>query len=75
MSIVQTVIGVGERTPWPDTLTRAAINWLVGRTRRELSGSSTETDRSFASGDEASSTRCCTTPIAVANTPASSSRS
>jgi cyclopropane-fatty-acyl-phospholipid synthase len=48
MSIVQTVIGVGERAPWPDTLTRAAINWLVGRTRRELSGSSTDADRSFA---------------------------
>jgi cyclopropane-fatty-acyl-phospholipid synthase len=48
MSIVQTMIEVGENVPWPDTLTRAAINWLVGRTRRTLSGSSTDADHRFA---------------------------
>ncbi len=48
MSIVQTMIGVGERVPWPDAVTQAAINWLVGRTQRTLSRSTIEADSRFA---------------------------
>lgn len=48
MRLVQTMVGVGERVPWPDRLTRAAINRLVGRTRRKLATSSVDADRAFA---------------------------
>jgi cyclopropane-fatty-acyl-phospholipid synthase len=47
MSIVQTMIGVGERVPWPDAVTQAAIKLLVGRTRRQLSRTVGDADRSF----------------------------
>lgn len=47
MSFVQTAIHIGERVPWPDSVSLAAIEWLVERTRRSLAtdGSS---DRKFA---------------------------
>jgi len=48
MSLVQTLIGVGESVPFPDSVTRAAIEWLVGRTRRALARDSNATDRHFA---------------------------
>jgi cyclopropane-fatty-acyl-phospholipid synthase len=48
MNIVQTMIGVGERVPWPDAVTQAAIKLLVGRTRRRLSRTPGDTDHGFA---------------------------
>jgi cyclopropane-fatty-acyl-phospholipid synthase len=48
MGIVQAMIGLGENIPWPDRVTQTTINWLVGRTRRDLSGSSLEADTRFA---------------------------
>lgn len=37
MSIAQSAIRLGESVAWPDALSRAVINQLVGRTRRSLS--------------------------------------
>jgi cyclopropane-fatty-acyl-phospholipid synthase len=36
MSLVASAIGAVERVPFPDVMTRAGINLLVGRTRRKL---------------------------------------
>jgi cyclopropane-fatty-acyl-phospholipid synthase len=36
MNVVQALIDAGERIPWPDRVTQAAIDWLVGRTQRRL---------------------------------------
>jgi cyclopropane-fatty-acyl-phospholipid synthase len=48
MTLLQTLIGVGEGIPWPDALTRPAISWLVERTRQKLSRAPRDTDRQFA---------------------------
>ena len=49
MSLVQTMTSFGESVPLPDAVTRAAINLLVGRTRRVLSRAPRDADRAFAS--------------------------
>jgi cyclopropane-fatty-acyl-phospholipid synthase len=46
--VLQTLISVGEGYPWPDRLTQAAINWLVGRTQRKLGNAGEDADRLFA---------------------------
>ena len=48
MSVVQSIIALGEKVPWPDVVTRAAIDRLIGRTQRSLSGVSGDADRRFA---------------------------
>lgn len=48
MTLVQKVIGIGERVPFPDAISQAAIKFLVGRTRRKLSRSAGNADRRFA---------------------------
>ena len=48
MTLPQKIIGFGESVPWPDAMTQAAISWLVGRTKRKLSGSPPDTDAEFA---------------------------
>lgn len=48
MSMVQTMILIGESVPWPDGLTQTAIDWLVSRRRRRLYGGSLDADRRFA---------------------------
>lgn len=48
MSLVQTAIYAGERIPWPDAISNAAIEWLVSRTRRKLANISLEAERAFA---------------------------
>ncbi len=40
MSLIASAIRTVERSPLPDPLTRTGINFLVGRTRRSLSGGS-----------------------------------
>lgn len=50
MTMVQAVIGVGERMPLPDAVTQAAIKMLVGRTQRQLARAGNNADRSFAQG-------------------------
>jgi cyclopropane-fatty-acyl-phospholipid synthase len=39
MSLIVGAIGAVERTPLPDSVTRAGIGWLVARSRRRLAGS------------------------------------
>jgi cyclopropane-fatty-acyl-phospholipid synthase len=48
MTFVQTMTGLGESLPLPDVVTRAAINLLVGRTRRQLSHATDDADCRFA---------------------------
>ncbi len=48
MTFLQSMIGVGERVPWPDTVTQATIDWLVGRTSGRLRGEEASADRRFA---------------------------
>jgi cyclopropane-fatty-acyl-phospholipid synthase len=48
MTVLQRLIDVGEGYPWPDRLSRTAINWLVGRTQRELHDIDEDADRQFA---------------------------
>jgi cyclopropane-fatty-acyl-phospholipid synthase len=48
MTIVQAMIGVGENLPWPDVVTRAAIELLLGRTSRRLSRAADDADCRFA---------------------------
>lgn len=48
MGFVETAIQVGERVAWPDTITKAAIEWLVGRTNRELANAGPNADAAFA---------------------------
>ena len=38
MTLAQQLASVGERWPWPDFMTRAAISSMVGKTERRLSG-------------------------------------
>jgi len=48
MTMIQTMIGIGEGIAWPDAVTQAAIEWLVGRTRRQLERTPRDADKSFA---------------------------
>ena len=48
MTLVQKVIGIGERVPLPDAVSQAAIKFLVGQTRRRLSRAGSDADRRFA---------------------------
>ena len=49
MSLSSLLTQVAERAPVPDFLTRAAIGFFVGRTRRELACGGPEADAAFAS--------------------------
>jgi cyclopropane-fatty-acyl-phospholipid synthase len=59
MSAIARAIAFAERTPLPDGLTRAGIEWLVGRTRRRLEALPADDEAEFV----AEMTRY---PIAVA---------
>jgi cyclopropane-fatty-acyl-phospholipid synthase len=48
MTMLQTMIGVGEGVAWPDAVTQSAIKLLVGRTRRQLRQTPRDADRQFA---------------------------
>lgn len=48
MTLQQLLINAGERIPWPDRLTQAAIARLVGRTRHRVSQASGDADQHFA---------------------------
>ena len=48
MSLVRAATFAGERVPWPDTLSRAVIATLVGRTRRALRMAPASTSQRFA---------------------------
>jgi cyclopropane-fatty-acyl-phospholipid synthase len=48
MTAVTAGIGLVERVPWPDVVTRAGIAYLVGRTRHRLADGGTDVDRRFA---------------------------
>ncbi len=50
MTLLQSMIGIGEGVPWPDAITRPAIDWLVGRTRRRLRVAPQNVDGIFAAG-------------------------
>lgn len=47
MSFVETAIYAGERIPWPDAMSNAAIGWLVSRTRKKLANTPHKADRAF----------------------------
>jgi cyclopropane-fatty-acyl-phospholipid synthase len=49
MKSAQLLFDVGENLPWPDWVTRRAIRYLVGRTRRRLLHSLPDEDVRFAS--------------------------
>ena len=48
MNFAQTIAHYGERLPLPDVVSKAAIAWLVERTRRKLSYQTADVDRQFA---------------------------
>jgi cyclopropane-fatty-acyl-phospholipid synthase len=48
--MMQSLIDIGEGYAWPDRLTKAAIGWMVGRTRRRLRAVAGDSDDSFAAG-------------------------
>jgi cyclopropane-fatty-acyl-phospholipid synthase len=48
MTIVQTLLAAGEGVAWPDSLTQAAIKFMVGQTCRRLRDTAFDADRSFA---------------------------
>ena len=50
MSAIQLAIPVFERLPWPDTVSRAAVSFLVGRTREKLARTPVDINRRFAAG-------------------------
>jgi cyclopropane-fatty-acyl-phospholipid synthase len=50
MSAIQLAIPVFERLPWPDTVSRAAVSFLVGRTREKLARTPGDINRRFAAG-------------------------
>jgi cyclopropane-fatty-acyl-phospholipid synthase len=50
VAFVETLIGLGERAPLPDVISRAAIGALVARTDMRLSGISPLADAAFAAG-------------------------
>jgi len=47
MNLAQRVAYYGERLPLPDVLSKAAIKWLVERTRRKLAYQTPDADRRF----------------------------
>ncbi len=53
MSLASATAAIGERLPWPDPLTRAAISLLVGRTDRRLSREPESSTSAFAAGMDA----------------------
>jgi len=48
MASPRLLLDLGETLPWPDWLTRAAIRYLVGRTRRRLARDLPDADARFA---------------------------
>jgi cyclopropane-fatty-acyl-phospholipid synthase len=48
MNSSQLLFDAGEKLPWPDWLSRAAIRYLIGRTRRRLAASVADAERQFA---------------------------
>lgn len=47
-ALTQAALYLGERIPWPDAVSQAAISALVARTERQLSHRSGDDDRQFA---------------------------
>ncbi len=50
MSAIETAIPLFERLPLPDALSRAAVSFLVGRTRHKLANVPDDANRRFAAG-------------------------
>jgi cyclopropane-fatty-acyl-phospholipid synthase len=50
MSAVELAIPIFERVPLPDPLSRAAVSFLVGRTKNKLARSPNDANRRFAAG-------------------------
>lgn len=50
MSAIQLAIPLFERLPWPDTVSRAAVSFLVGRSRGKLARAPHDINRHFAAG-------------------------
>ncbi len=48
MTLAQHMTSIGERLPWPDVITRAAIKRMVGQTERRLLSAPTGTSAAFA---------------------------
>ena len=50
MGAIELAIPLFERLPWPDALSRAAVSFLVGRTRDKLNSAPGDVNRRFAAG-------------------------
>ena len=50
MSAIELAIPVFERLPWPDPVSRAAVSFLVGRSREKLAQAPLDINRRFAAG-------------------------
>lgn len=50
MSAIERAIPLFERLPLPDVLSRAAVSYLVGRTRRKLTNVPSDINKRFAAG-------------------------
>ncbi|MFZ0847008.1 MAG: cyclopropane-fatty-acyl-phospholipid synthase family protein [Pseudolabrys sp.] len=50
MNTIELAIPLFERLPWPDAISRAAVSFLVRRTREKLAHASDDTNRRFAAG-------------------------
>jgi cyclopropane-fatty-acyl-phospholipid synthase len=50
MSAIQLAIPIFERLPWPDTVSRAAVSFLVSRSREKLMNAPSDINRRFAAG-------------------------
>ncbi|MDO9414356.1 MAG: cyclopropane-fatty-acyl-phospholipid synthase family protein [Pseudolabrys sp.] len=50
MSAIERAIPLFERLPLPDVLSRAAVSYLVGRTRKKLTNVPSDINRRFAAG-------------------------
>jgi cyclopropane-fatty-acyl-phospholipid synthase len=48
MSAIELAIPVFERLPWPDAVSRAAVSFLIGRTREKLKRAPASASESFA---------------------------
>ena len=48
MSAIEIAVPLFERLPWPDAISRAAVSFLVGRTRERLAQSPFDINRRFA---------------------------
>lgn len=48
MNMIATAVRAGEAIAWPDPMLRAAVTWLVRRTRHRLAQAGDGTDRDFA---------------------------